>query len=186
MPRPNPRLLPVTKAMLMDLCHAADVTWRDDPTNVDPATLRGRLRRDVLPVLEELWPNAAQRTAVNAPLVQAAAEALGASAETHGFEVADYGAAKSFVLDFSQALDLELRPHGIHCTALCPGFTFSEFHDVMGTRGSVSKLPRFLWMTAEEVAETAPILPRLHLLLPPVRHEIVDRAVELIPAFWRH
>ncbi|MDY6921264.1 MAG: SDR family oxidoreductase [Pseudomonadota bacterium] len=63
-----------------------------------------------------------------------------------------YGAAKSFVLDFSQALDLELRPHGIHCTALCPGFTFSEFHDVMGTRGSVSKLPRFLWMTAEEVA----------------------------------
>ena len=69
-------LLPVTKAMLMDLCHAADVTWRDDPTNVDPTTLRGRLRRDVLPVLEELWPNAAHRSAVNAPLVQAAAEAL--------------------------------------------------------------------------------------------------------------
>lgn len=64
-----------------------------------------------------------------------------------------YGAAKSFILDFSQAIDLELQPHGVHCTALCPGFTFSEFHDVMGTRGSVSKLPRFLWMTAEEVAQ---------------------------------
>lgn len=64
-----------------------------------------------------------------------------------------YGAAKSFIVDFSQALDLELQPHGVHCTALCPGLTFSEFHDVMGTRGQVSKLPRFLWMTADEVAQ---------------------------------
>ena len=80
-------LLPVTKAMLMDLCHAADIEWRDDPTNVDPTTLRGRLRRDVLPVLEELWPNAARRSAVNAPLVQAAAEALEREAASV-FEVA--------------------------------------------------------------------------------------------------
>jgi short-subunit dehydrogenase len=64
-----------------------------------------------------------------------------------------YGAVKSFMVDFSQAIDLELHPHGVHCTALCPGLTFSEFHDVMGTRGSVSKLPRFLWMSAEEVAQ---------------------------------
>lgn len=64
-----------------------------------------------------------------------------------------YGAAKSFVLDFSQAVDLELKPHGVHCTALCPGFTFSEFHDVMGTRKAVNRLPRFLWMTAEEVVQ---------------------------------
>lgn len=64
-----------------------------------------------------------------------------------------YNAAKAFVLDFSQAADLEFKPHGVHCTALCPGFTFSEFHDVMGNRSSVSRLPRFMWMTAEEVAE---------------------------------
>jgi hypothetical protein len=64
-----------------------------------------------------------------------------------------YNAAKAFVLDFSQALDLELKPHGVHCTALCPGFTFSEFHDVMGNRGSVSKLPKFLWMSADDVAQ---------------------------------
>lgn len=63
-----------------------------------------------------------------------------------------YGAAKSFVLDFTQAIDLELREHNIHCTALCPGFTYSEFHDVMGTRGAVSRLPRFLWMDAHTVA----------------------------------
>lgn len=64
-----------------------------------------------------------------------------------------YNGAKAFVLDFSQAIDLELKPHGVHCTALCPGFTFSEFHDVMGNRKTVSRLPRFLWMTADEVAQ---------------------------------
>lgn len=63
-----------------------------------------------------------------------------------------YGAAKSFVLDFSQAIDLELREHNIFCTALCPGFTYSEFHDVMGTRSVANRLPRFLWMDANTVA----------------------------------
>ncbi len=64
-----------------------------------------------------------------------------------------YGAAKSFVLDFSQALDLELRDHGVYCTALCPGLTYSEFHDVMGTRDITDKLPKFVWMSADKVAE---------------------------------
>jgi short-subunit dehydrogenase len=63
-----------------------------------------------------------------------------------------YCAAKSFLLNFSLGLELELKPFGVHCTALCPGFTFSEFHDVMGTRKAVSKLPRFMWMDADEVA----------------------------------
>lgn len=63
-----------------------------------------------------------------------------------------YCAAKSFLLNFSLGLELELKPHGVHCLALCPGFTFSEFHDVMGTRKAVSKLPRFMWMDADEVA----------------------------------
>lgn len=64
-----------------------------------------------------------------------------------------YCAAKSFLLNFSLGLELELTPFGVHCTALCPGFTFSEFHDVMGTRKAVSKLPRFMWMGADEVAQ---------------------------------
>ncbi len=45
-----------------------------------------------------------------------------------------YTGIKSYVLNMSQSLDMELKPHGIHVTALCPGFTCSEFHDVMGTR----------------------------------------------------
>jgi len=63
-----------------------------------------------------------------------------------------YGASKSFLVKFSQALAGEVRPHGVHVTALCPGFTFSEFHDVSGTRDQVRQLPSFMWMDAATVA----------------------------------
>lgn len=62
-----------------------------------------------------------------------------------------YTGIKSYVLDTSQALDMELKPHGIHVTALCPGFTRTEFHDVMGTRDKADHLPRILWQQPDAV-----------------------------------
>lgn len=64
-----------------------------------------------------------------------------------------YAAIKAFLIKFSQSLNIELAPHGIKVSALCPGFTYSEFHDVNGTRGAVSKLPDWMWMEASDVAE---------------------------------
>ncbi len=66
-----------------------------------------------------------------------------------------YGAAKAFVIRFSESFALELQPHGVHVTALCPGFTYSEFHDVNGMRSQVSGLPRWMWMDAATVARQA-------------------------------
>ncbi len=62
-----------------------------------------------------------------------------------------YGAAKAFLIKFSQSLALENSSRGIHVCALCPGFTRSEFHDVSGARGVVSKMPDFMWMNADVV-----------------------------------
>jgi short-subunit dehydrogenase len=64
-----------------------------------------------------------------------------------------YGASKSFMVQFSRSLHLEATPNGVHVTAVCPGFTYSEFHDVTGTRKQVSRMPSLMWMTAEDVAE---------------------------------
>lgn len=63
-----------------------------------------------------------------------------------------YAASKAFMIRFSQSLALENRQHGIHASALCPGFTRSEFHDVTGTRALMDKLPGFMWLSADEVA----------------------------------
>jgi short-subunit dehydrogenase len=62
-----------------------------------------------------------------------------------------YAAAKAYLIKFSQALALENRRYGVHVCALCPGFTYSEFHDVTGTREQMKKMPRWMWMTAEDV-----------------------------------
>ncbi|MGB0135066.1 SDR family NAD(P)-dependent oxidoreductase [Dokdonella sp.] len=62
-----------------------------------------------------------------------------------------YAAAKSYLIKFSQSLSLEYGHKGIHTCALCPGFTYSEFHDVTGSRSMMSKLPDWMWMDAETV-----------------------------------
>ena len=66
-----------------------------------------------------------------------------------------YGAAKSLVIRFSESLARELLPLGVHVTALCPGFTYSEFHDVNDMRRQVSQLPKWMWMDADTVARQA-------------------------------
>ncbi len=63
-----------------------------------------------------------------------------------------YGPTKSFLVKFSQGLHLETLGTGVQVTALCPGFTYSEFHDVNGTRPQTARLPAFLWLDAETVA----------------------------------
>lgn len=66
-----------------------------------------------------------------------------------------YGASKSYLIRVSQSLAQEVRAQGVHVTALCPGFTYSEFHDVNGMRETVSTMPGYMWMDAATVAEQA-------------------------------
>ncbi|NWG45765.1 MAG: SDR family NAD(P)-dependent oxidoreductase [Alphaproteobacteria bacterium] len=64
-----------------------------------------------------------------------------------------YAASKAFLIKSAQSLALECEGTGVHVSALCPGFTRSEFHDVNGARAEVERLPGFLWQSAERVAE---------------------------------
>ena len=63
-----------------------------------------------------------------------------------------YGASKAFLIRLSEALAAENMPKGVNVTAVCPGFTWSEFHDVLGTRDRMNKMPGILWLTAPNVA----------------------------------
>jgi uncharacterized protein len=64
-----------------------------------------------------------------------------------------YSATKSFLVKFSESLHLETRDQGVHVSALCPGLTYSEFHDANQTRESLERLtPDWLWLGADEVA----------------------------------
>jgi len=64
-----------------------------------------------------------------------------------------YGPIKSFLIKASQGLWLETQGTGVHVTALCPGYTYTEFHDVNGSRAQVSSAyPKWMWMEADRVA----------------------------------
>lgn len=66
-----------------------------------------------------------------------------------------YPAAKSFAVKFSQSLDAELRQTGVRVTAVCPGFTRTEFAAAEGTKALMDQAPRRFWQSAEEVVQAA-------------------------------
>lgn len=65
---------------------------------------------------------------------------------------ATYAASKAFVVSFSEAVHSELSGTGVSVTALCPGFTRTEFGSVAGAPETEDKLPDFTLMDADDVA----------------------------------
>ena len=62
-----------------------------------------------------------------------------------------YGATKAFLIKFAQSLAMENLDNGVSVSALCPGFTYTEFHDVLGLRDQVDEMPAWMWMDATDV-----------------------------------
>jgi short-subunit dehydrogenase len=63
--------------------------------------------------------------------------------------MATYGASKSFVLDFSEAVAYEVKSFGVAVMALCPGPTRTEFQDIAGV--NETGVPTFAYMDAKTV-----------------------------------
>ncbi len=57
-----------------------------------------------------------------------------------------YCSTKAWMISFSEGLALELAGSGVTATVLCPGFTITEFHDVLGV--SRSTVPKHHWLDA--------------------------------------
>lgn len=63
-----------------------------------------------------------------------------------------YGSTKAYLNVFSEALAAEIAGTGVRVQALCPGFTYSEFHDTPDLAGfERDAIPTAMWLTAEEV-----------------------------------
>lgn len=94
-----------------------------------------------------------------------------------------YPATKAALIRFSEGLHVELAPAGVHVTALCPGFTTTEFHDVNGTRALMGAIPRFLWLRADAVAEAgvAAVLRNDPVVVPGAAYKAITAAGRLVP-----
>jgi short-subunit dehydrogenase len=77
-------------------------------------------------------------------------------ASVAGFVVApgniSYCATKTWMVAFTEGLWMELRSIGspVRVQALCPGYTYTEFHDVLGV-DPASIIGKSWWMSAERV-----------------------------------
>jgi uncharacterized protein len=60
-----------------------------------------------------------------------------------------YGASKAWVIAFSEAMATELAGTGVQVSAVCPGFTHTEFHDRAGL--NMSRVPEAFWLKADDV-----------------------------------
>ncbi|WP_333805796.1 SDR family NAD(P)-dependent oxidoreductase [Phenylobacterium sp.] len=98
-----------------------------------------------------------------------------------------YAATKAYLVRFSQSLHLESRPLGVHVSALCPGFTWSEFHDVNGTRDLARQsTPAWLWMGADEVAEVGveALEANRPVCVPGAPNKAIAALAKLLPEDW--
>lgn len=97
-----------------------------------------------------------------------------------------YGASKAFLVSFAQSLAAEYQEEGVHVSALCPGFTYSEFHDVNATRGLVAQLPKYMFMQPEPVVEGAlAAVEKAHVVyVPGAWNKFVTWLVKALPRPW--
>ena len=64
-----------------------------------------------------------------------------------------YGPTKAYLIALSEALGLTVKSRGVHVTALCPGFTHTDFHHTAGLKDLKESTPAFLWYSAETVVK---------------------------------
>ncbi len=66
-----------------------------------------------------------------------------------------YCSTKAFLNAFSEALSMELSGTGVKVQALCPGFTYTEFHDTPELAHTFDRgdIPKFFWFSADRVVD---------------------------------
>lgn len=97
-----------------------------------------------------------------------------------------YAPAKCLMTSASRALRFDLLGTGVHCTALCPGFTYTEFHDVLGVREEMKSLPKFMWQEARPVciAGLAGVERNRPVVVPGAFNRMASVLCRVLPYSW--
>tara|TARA_A100000164_G_scaffold156688_2_gene139029 strand:+ start:279 stop:1079 length:801 start_codon:yes stop_codon:yes gene_type:complete len=66
-----------------------------------------------------------------------------------------YGPVKTFVNRFSEGINMNYNDIGITSTAVCPGYTVTNFHKASGVQEEMDRVPSFMKKTAYSVAKEA-------------------------------
>ena len=67
----------------------------------------------------------------------------------------NYGPAKAYLVALSEELNLTVATQGVHVSALCPGFTHTDFHETAGLTDMKNSMAKWLWYNADVVVRDA-------------------------------
>jgi uncharacterized protein len=95
-----------------------------------------------------------------------------------------YNSTKTWLNRFTEglAIELEARNSPVTVQALCPGFTLTEFHDVLGM--DRAPVPRSLWMTPDFVVNKSldGFARRKLFVIPGWRYKLIVGMTRVVPA----
>ena len=91
-------------------------------------------------------------------------------------------AAKAWQVSFSRWANLAYAGRGVKVTAVCPGFTHTEFHQRMAM--DKRAVPRFLWLKAERVIREglADNARGKAISVPSKRYKVITAIMRFLPA----
>ena len=92
-----------------------------------------------------------------------------------------YSAAKAWVTTFSEALANELAGTGVTVTALCPGFTRTEFHQRASL--DMSRLPDAMWLEADRLVRDCldDVKAGKVVSIPGAQYKLISAVVRTLP-----
>lgn len=95
-----------------------------------------------------------------------------------------YSAVKQWLVVFSRWANARYGPRGIAVTAVCPGYTHTNFHERLGLPPGQEGVPRWMWLDAPAVvAESLRDLDRGKALsIPSFKYKVLARIARIAPS----
>ncbi|PZU45890.1 MAG: short-chain dehydrogenase [Microbacterium sp.] len=95
-----------------------------------------------------------------------------------------YGAVKAWVVAFSGWANAHYGPLGVTVTAVCPGFTHTNFHERLGLAPGEEGVPTMLWLDAKDVVREGlrDAARGKAVSIPSIRYKVLVGVVRILPA----
>jgi short-subunit dehydrogenase len=92
-----------------------------------------------------------------------------------------YSAAKAWCTVFTEALAQELSGSGVSATALCPGFTRTEFHERADL--DMSRMPKAMWLEADGLVRGCldDVRAGKVISVPGVQYKVIAGIAQVVP-----